>query len=390
MTDVSIIGWGHTRFGRHEGVGVELLIAEAVKKALEHAVVEARDVDAIFVGQMNGGFDPQNFVSSLVLQVDRGFRFKPATHLENACASGSAALYAGIDTIAARRARRALVVGVEKMTALATPAVARVLAGASYWPEEGGEGLTFPGIFARFAQAYFSAHGDNSEALAQIAVKNHANGARNPYAHFRKALDLAFCRTESDKNPIVAPPLKVTDCSAVSDGAAAIVLADEHCARYAPRAVRIVARAQVNDLLPMSGRALPAFEGPARAWNEALSAAGCRLEDLDFAEVHDCFTIAELLSYEAMGLTPKGQGARAIMEGWTCADGRFPVNASGGLKAKGHPIGATGVSMHVMAAMQLCGEAGEFQLRRADRAGVFNMGGSAVANYVSILDRGHA
>lgn len=385
MSDVHIIGWGHTRFGRHDAIGAERLITDAVSQALAHAEVEANDIDAIYVGQMNGGFDPQNFISSLVLQVDAGFRFKPATHLENACASGSAALYTGADAIEARRARRVLVVGVEKMTALPTADVARVLAGASYWPEEGGRGLTFPGIFARFAQAYFAVHGDQSEALAQIAVKNHANGVRNPYAHFRKSLDLAFCRTPSEKNPVVAPPLKVTDCSAISDGAAALVLSDADCARNAPRAVRLVARIQVNDLLPMSGRALVAFEGPARAWARALEAADCTLEDLDFAEVHDCFTIAELMSYDAMGLAPPGQGARAIAEGWTTFDGRFPVNPCGGLKAKGHPIGATGVSMHVMAAMQLCGEAGDFQLPRANRAGVFNMGGSAVANYVSIL-----
>jgi acetyl-CoA C-acetyltransferase len=386
MSNVHIIGWGHTRFGRHDAIDVERLLTEAVRQALAHAQIEAKDIDAIFVGQMNGGFDPQNFISSLALQVDAGFRFKPATHLENACASGSAALYAGADAIDARRARRVLAVGVEKMTALPTADVARVLAGASYWPEEGSRGLTFPGIFARFAEAYFSAYGDQSDGLAQIAVKNHANGVRNPYAHFRKSLDFAFCRTPSEKNPVVAPPLKVTDCSAISDGAAALVLADADFARGAPRAVRLRSRVQVNDLLPMSRRSLVDFEGPTHAWHRALDSADCTLEELDFAEVHDCFTIAELLSYEAMHLTPQGQGARAIAEGWTAFDGRFPVNPSGGLKAKGHPIGATGVSMHVMAAMQLCGEAGDFQLPRADRAGVFNMGGSAVANYVSILE----
>jgi acetyl-CoA C-acetyltransferase len=168
------------------------------------------------------------------------------------------------------------------------------------------------------------------------------------------------------------------------------VLAEGDLARSAPRSVEMLARVQVNDLLPMSARKLVDFEGPTRAWSAALASAKCALEDLDFAEVHDCFTIAELLSYEAMGLAPRGQGARAIEEGWTAADGRFPVNPSGGLKAKGHPIGATGVSMHVMAAMQLTGAAGDMQLRRAERAGVFNMGGSAVASYVSILGSARA
>jgi acetyl-CoA C-acetyltransferase len=202
----------------------------------------------------------------------------------------------------------------------------------------------------------------------------------------RKDLGFDFCRNVSEKNPYVAAPLKRTDCSLVSDGAAALVLTDEDTARGLGKAVRFRAAVQVNDFLPMSRRDMTRLEGAAEAWRRALDAAGLALGDLSFVESHDCFTIAELMEYEAMGLTAVGQGARAVLQGWTAKDGRLPVNPSGGLKAKGHPIGATGVSMHAITAMQLTGQAGAMQLPKADVAGVFNMGGAAVANYVSILE----
>ncbi|HEY1092298.1 MAG TPA: thiolase domain-containing protein, partial [Burkholderiaceae bacterium] len=322
------------------------------------------------------------------LQADEGLRWAPATRVENACASGAAALYAACDAIEAGRSRLALVVGAEKMTAVSGAAVTGVLAHASYVREEAAQGLTFPGIFGRIAQAYFDRYGsEHGATLARIAAKNHANGVRNPFAQLRKDLGFEFCNEVSEKNPLIAGPLRKTDCSLVSDGAAAVLLCDEATARGFRRAVRIRSRAQVNDYLPLSRRDALAFEGPRRAWSQALAAAQCGVNDLSFAEVHDCFTIAELLSYEAMGLAAPGQGARLLEEGVVLREGRLPVNVSGGLKAKGHPIGATGVSMHVLAAMQLCGEAGEMQLPGPELAGVFNMGGSAVASYVSILER---
>jgi acetyl-CoA C-acetyltransferase len=202
----------------------------------------------------------------------------------------------------------------------------------------------------------------------------------------QRDLGYEFCRTVSEKNPIVAGPLKRTDCSLVSDGAAAVVLADTQTALSMKKAVAFRAAEQVNDFLPMSRRDILAFEGPELAWKRALDQARVGLDDLSLVETHDCFTTAELIEYEAMGLTPKGEGARAILEGWTEKNGRLPVNPSGGLKAKGHPIGATGVSMHVLAAMQLTGTAGGIQVKDAKLAGVFNMGGAAVANFVSILE----
>jgi len=242
-------------------------------------------------------------------------------------------------------------------------------------------------VFGRIADTYFQRHGDQSDALAAIATKNHKNGVDNPFAQMRKDLGYEFCRNVSEKNPYVAPPLKRTDCSLVSDGAVALIMADEETARAMGKAVRFKAAVQVNDFLPISKRDITQFEGARHAWQRALDAADIGLSDLSFVESHDCFTIAELLEYEAMGLTAPGQGARAVLEGWTAKGGRLPVNPSGGLKAKGHPIGATGVSMHAITAMQLVGEApGPMQLPKADIGAVFNMGGAAVANYVSILE----
>jgi acetyl-CoA C-acetyltransferase len=248
---------------------------------------------------------------------------------------------------------------------------------------EGG----FAGIFGQIAGKYFQKWGDQSDALALIAAKNHKNGVSNPFAQIRKDLGFDFCRNASEKNPFVAGPLKRTDCSLVSDGAAALVLADVETALRSKKAIAFRASAHVQDFLPMSKRDILKFEGCAEAWKRALNSAGISLDDLSLVETHDCFTIAELIEYEAMGLVPEGQGARAVKEGWTAKDGRLPVNPSGGLKSKGHPIGATGVSMHVLCAMQLAGSAGDIQIKDAKLAGLFNMGGAAVANYVSILER---
>jgi len=203
----------------------------------------------------------------------------------------------------------------------------------------------------------------------------------------RKDFGFDFCRNESEKNPYVAGPLKRTDCSLVSDGAAAVIIADGETARNMKRAVGFRGMAHVQDFLPMSKRDILKFEGCTEAWRRALDQANLKIDDLSLVETHDCFTIAELIEYEAMGLTPEGQGKRALEEGWVYKDGKLPVNPSGGLKAKGHPVGATGVSMHALCAMQLTGEAGGIQIPGATTAGIFNMGGAAVANYVSVLER---
>jgi acetyl-CoA C-acetyltransferase len=305
--------------------------------------------------------------------------------VENACATGSGAIHQGLKSIAAGSARFVLVVGVEQMTTTPGPEIGRNLLKASYLPEDGAIEGGFAGVFGKIAQLYFQRHGDQSDALARIAAKNHRNGVANPYAQMRKDLGYAFCRTESEKNPTVAGPLKRTDCSLVSDGAAAVVLTDLSTAMRMDKAVAFRGKAHVQDFLPMSKRDIVRFEGCGEAWRRALDEAGATLDDLSFVETHDCFTIAELIEYEAMGLVPEGEGARAIEDGLTEKDGKLPVNPSGGLKAKGHPIGATGVSMHAISAMQLTNTAGDMQVKDAELGGIFNMGGAAVANYVSVL-----
>jgi len=382
---VSIVGWSHSPFGRREEDG-EALVAGVVDGALADAGVEAKDIDLVTVGHFNGGFQQQDFPSSLAFQSQPDLRFKPSTRVENACATGSAAIHQAMNAILAGRARTALVVGYEKMTETPGPEVGDILLKCSYVKEEAETPAGFAGVFGLLTQRYFQRHGDQSDALAKIAAKNHRNGVDNPWAQLRKDFGYEFCNTVSDKNPLVAGPLRRTDCSLVSDGAAAIVLAAPDVAAEMAKSVRFRAAEQVNDYLPMSRRDMLEMEGPALAWARALAAAGLALDDLACVETHDCFTTAELLEYEAMGLTPKGKGRIAIDEGWTSKDGRLPVNASGGLKAKGHPIGATGVSMHVLASMQARGEAGAMQVARSGPTAVFNMGGTAVANYVSILE----
>lgn len=383
-----IVGLAHTPFGKHDAETVESLIIRVAGEALKDAGVAAADVDEIVLGHFNAGFSAQDFTAALVLQADPALRFKPATRVENACATGSAAVHQGLKSIAARAARIVLVVGVEQMTKTPAAEIGKNLLKASYLPEDGEIEAGFAGVFGKIAASYFQKYGDKSDALARIAAKNHRNGVENPYAQIRKDLGYNFCRTESEKNPRVAGPLKRTDCSLVSDGAAAIVLADTETAAKLGRpmiAFRGIAHAQ--DFLPMSKRDILKFEGCAEAWARALAQAGITLGDLSLVETHDCFTIAELIEYEAMGLAKPGQGARVIEEGIVEKTGKLPVNPSGGLKAKGHPIGATGVSMHALAAMQLRGEAGGMQIENAELVGIFNMGGAAVANYVSILER---
>jgi acetyl-CoA C-acetyltransferase len=381
-----IIGWAHTPFGRLDGETVESLVVRAATEALADAGVAAGDVDEILLGHFNAGFSAQDFTASLVLQASPDLRFKRATRVENACATGSAAVHHGLRAIKAG-ARVVLVVGVEQMTTTPPAEIGRNLLKASYVRDEASIEGGFAGIFGQIAARYFQKYGDQSDALALIAAKNHKNGVANPYAQMRKDLGFAFCRAESEKNPVVAGPLKRTDCSLVSDGAAALVLADVETALAMRKAVVFRSAAHVQDFLPMAKRDILKFEGCAEAWRQALGAAGIALKDLSFVETHDCFTIAELIEYEAMGLTAEGEGARAITEGMTLKDGPLPVNPSGGLKSKGHPIGATGVSMHALSAMQLCGQAGDMQVRDATLGGLFNMGGAAVANYVSILER---
>ena len=387
MRSPVITGWYHSPFGKFDQLDPEMMMAEAAVGALAHADIAPQQIDSIHIGHFNAGFVYQDFPSSLLANHIEALRFTPSVRVENACATGSAAIHSALQAVLSGQSQHALVVGFEKMNTLPTAEVGKILLKCCYAKEEADIEGGFAGVFGNIAQSYFERYGDQSDALAMIAAKNHANGVLNPYAHMRRDFGYEFCRQPSEKNPFVAGPLKRTDCSLITDGAAALVISREDLIGERRHAVRFRAAVQVNDYMPLSKRDPTYFEGAARAWQQALQRAELSLADLSLVETHDCFTIAELLEYEAMGLAERGQGARVIAEGISRKDGRLPINPSGGLKSKGHPIGATGVSMHVMAAMQLCGQAGDMQLPKADRAGVFNMGGAAVTNYVSILER---
>lgn len=385
--DVLLTGWGHSRFGKLTDETLESLIVQVATEAIGNAGIEPGQIDEVYLGQFNSGMMPLAFPSSLALQVSEQLANVPSTRVENACASGSAAFQQGTKSLLAGTAKTVLVIGAEKMTQAGADVVGAALLGADY--DMAGKASTtgFTGLFAEVAKHYGKLYGDGSlgDVLGTIAAKNHRNGVDNPYAQLRKDLGEDFCRTVSDKNPMVADPLRRTDCSPVSDGAAAVVLSVAPTGG-ATAPVRLAGFGQANDFFPAERRDPTEFAATRASWQRALGMAGVGLEELDFAEVHDCFTIAELLMYEAMGLTERGQGARALEEGWVFKDGKLPINVSGGLKAKGHPVGATGVSQHVIAAMQLTGTAGAMQLANPRRAAVQNMGGVGIANYVSVLE----
>ncbi|MBV8455751.1 MAG: thiolase domain-containing protein, partial [Acetobacteraceae bacterium] len=266
MTEACIIGWAHSPFGKLDDPDIESLIGSVAGAVIADAGISAAEIDASFVSLFNNGFSPQDFPSSLVLQHLPELRFKPSTRFENACASGSAAVHGARNFLLGGLGRFALVIGVEKMTATPGPEVGDFLLKASYKKEESDIPAGFAGVFGRIAERYFQRYGDQSDALAAIAAKNHKNGVANPYAQMRKDLGYDFCRRLSERNPYVAPPLKRTDCSLVSDGAAALVLTDEETARRIDKAVRFRAAVQVNDYLPISKRDITQFEGASLAW----------------------------------------------------------------------------------------------------------------------------
>lgn len=386
--DIHISGWAHSRFGKLSST-LEELVVEVTREALTSAEIEPSDIDAIYYSQYNAGMHPLTFGSSLPLQAADGLWGVPSTRVENACASGSAAVHHGVLALRAGVARNVLVVGVEKMSQAGAEGVRTALIGADYEMAGTSYPTGFAGRFALVAEEYSRRYGDCGDTLARIAAKSHQNARANPYAHLRKDLDEEFCRTVSAANPLVAGPLRRTDCSPVSDGAAALVLsAGPKPPTTRHEAVRFLGVGHASDHLPADKRDPIAFAAGALAWQRAMAMAELDATDLSFMEIHDCFTIAELVLYEALELAPPGKGSTLLDDGTVYRDGVLPVNPSGGLKSKGHPVGATGVSQHVLAAMQLTGTAGDMQLPNPSRAAVHNMGGLAVANYVSVLSVG--
>ena len=418
MSKVSIIGAYHTQFGplveRDKETGeirdlksfYELLL-EAGKGALGDSGLQAKDVDAVYVGTCSPSlFVNQEHAAPIAAGIDGSFRFKPMTRIEGACASSSLAIYEGVYAIESGRYENVLVIGVEKMCLLDTSGVTHALACCSYYPEEGARGMTFPGLFAELAKAYPAYYGipepDFRRMLATVAALGYRNGAENPLAHFgpdSKPAQMGLFTAQAildlpeegkGANTMVAPPLRLHDCSPVSDGAAAVVLSRTDKRRLAGRnAVEIAGIGHSVERFPLKSRSkMHMLEAAKDARDKAFTEAGITIDDVQLAEVHDCFTINQLLTTEALGLSGDGRAGYDYMEGRFTREDVCPVNLSGGLKAKGHPVGATGVSMHALVYGQLIGRPIGVAAKGEPETGVvLNVGGSAVTNCVTVLRR---
>lgn len=390
---VKITGAYHSQFGRLEDETLYSLYEKAAKGALEDAKVEAAAVDGVFVGNYSGGsFNHQENIAAYGVNALPELRHKPMYRTETACSSGSSAIHMAIMAIKSGMMQRVLVVGLEKMTALDIAGVTESLALATYWPEEGSKSVTAPCMFAELAKGWMQKYNFSEEQLrpwlAQIAAKAYTNAAKNPLAQLQKPRSAEdILALPEEKNPVIYDPLRLHDCSLVSDGASAVVLEASHLSKDG---VAIKSFYSAADYLDSFGKHKSNYflEGASFAVNKALQDAGVTINDINLAEVHDCFTITELLLYSAMGIAPAGKEFEALESGLVQPDGQLPVNLSGGLKAKGHPIGATGVSMHAYIYKQLMQQAWGQQVKEANMGLVVNIGGSGTSNAVSVLERG--
>jgi len=386
MRDVAVIGVGLTKFGELWDKSFRQLIAEAGSKAILDAKIEGKDIDALYVGSMSSGrFVDQEHIGALVAEVS-GFSqlHIPATRVEGACASGGLAVREGYLSIASGMNDIVVVGGIEKMNDVGGSEATEILATASDQEWEAFFGATFPGIYAMIATRHMYEYGTTKEQLAQVAVKNHANGVNNPYAQYQSPISLESVL----KATIVADPLGLMDCSPVSDGAASLVLcAAEKAKKYTDKPVKIIGSGQASDTLALHGRRdICTLDATVYAAKMAYKHANLTPKDIDFAEVHDCFTIAEICAIEDLGFVEKGKGGKAIDNKITTLDGSLPVNTSGGLKAKGHPVGATGVAQIVELTMQLRGEAGKRQVKDAKIGLAHNVGGSGATCVIHIME----
>jgi acetyl-CoA C-acetyltransferase len=384
MREIEIVGIAETKFGKAEGSYRELAV-QAAQAALADAGAKPEQVEALFLGTFSPGtFIHQEHVAPLVAS-ELGLANVPSTRLENACASGSTAFASGLMAIAAGVYDVVLIVGAEKMTSTPIGEATSILAEAADWETESKQGLTFPGAYALMARAYMDKYGKGREILDAVAIKNHHNAMGNPYAQFHREI------THEDiaKSAMIADPLTLYDCSPISDGAAAVVLVAKDVAdKFDKPGIRVMGFGQASDSLALYKRAdLTTLPAAKRASERAYKMAGVTSDDVSFAEVHDCFTIAEIIATEDLGFFGAGEGGDAAVAGATGRDGKIPVNPSGGLKAKGHPVGATGVSQIVESSFQLRGEAGERQLDGVDVALTHNVGGSGATCVVTILGK---
>lgn len=383
MRPVAVIGIGKTPFGAFPDQDLRGLAVSSATKAMDSAKIDPAQIEAFYLGNFAGpSFVGQSHLAPFVAG-SMGITGVPCTRVEAACASSGSAFFHGVSAVGAGLYDIVLVTGVEKMTSQETPRVAEILAMAGECCTEGKAGATFPALFAMIANRHMHQYGTKREHLAAVAVKNHANGARNPDAHMKKVITVE----QALNGKPIAEPLTVYDCSLVSDGAASVILCPlDRAKEFTDKPVRVLGIAQTSDYVALDRKDdITTFRAVQAAAEKAYRMAGVGPDEIDLAEVHDCFTIAEIVAIEDLGFTEKGRGGFYTAEGCTAIDGQKPVNTSGGLKAKGHPVGATGVAQICDLALQIRGEAGDRQVSKRDIGLAQNLGGSGASCVVTIL-----
>jgi acetyl-CoA C-acetyltransferase len=385
MRPVAVIGIGKTNFGALADQDIRSMAVEAGQKALADAKLEPKQIEAFYLGNFAGpSFVGQNHLAPYIAGA-LGMAGVPATRFEAACASSGSAFFHAVSAVGAGMYDLVMVGGVEKMTSQTTPKVTEILAGAGDLCGEVKAGATFPALFAMIARRHMHQYGTTREMLAAVAVKNHGNGAKNPQAHMKKVITME----QAMNGKPIAEPLTVFDCSLVSDGAAAVILAPlDRAHEFTSQGCRVLGIAQTSDQVALDQKDdITEFRAVKAAAEKAYRMAGVGPKDIDLAELHDCFTIAEIVASEDLGFVKKGEGGAYALSGATCINGEKPINTSGGLKAKGHPVGATGVGQICDLVIQLRGQAGERQVKKADIGLAQNLGGSGATAVVTILGR---
>ncbi|MCJ7761276.1 thiolase domain-containing protein [Candidatus Bathyarchaeota archaeon] len=379
----AIVSAGLSRFGKLDGLSAREIFQQAGKEAFDRCpnLDPRKDIKALFVGHMMESTEHQGHTGPMVANW-LGLNPIPATRTENACASSGVALRCGIQAVASGLADTVIVGGVEKQTHLPTSDTTEYLALSADNFFEQWHGFTFPALFALIARAHMHEYGTREEHLAMIAVKNHSNGSKNPKAHIRKEITVEQAMTSR----IVASPLKLFDCSLISDGASCVILTRPELAKkFADNPVYVFGSGQASDTIGLYEREdLTSLKASILASREAYKMAGIEPKDVDVAEVHDCFTIAELVAYEDLGFCAKGDGGRLIESGETKLTGSIPVNTSGGLKSKGHPVGATGVAQAYEVYLQLTGQADHRQVKDPEIGLTHNLGGHGSTSVVHV------
>ncbi|MDY6966160.1 MAG: thiolase domain-containing protein [Halobacteriota archaeon] len=387
MRDVAIIGIGNTKFGEMWDRSFRDMVVEAGSSAVDDAGVDGSKIDALYGGNMSAGrFVEQEHIGALIADhAGLASMHIPSVRVEAACASGGLALRQGIMAVASGWHDIVIAAGVEKMTDVASGELTDIIVSAADREWEGMAGATFPSIYAMMARSHMHKYGTTREQLAMVSVKNHHNATMNPKAQYRSEITVEAVLNST----LVADPLTILDCSPITDGAAAVILAPAEIAKeYTDCPIYVKASTQASDTIALHSRKdITTLKATVHASKKAYELAGLTPKDIDLAEVHDCFTIAEIMAIEDLGFVPKGEGGKATESGMTALDGEIPINPSGGLKACGHPLGATGIKQAVEIVMHLRGEAEKRQVEGAEIGLTHNVGGSGGTAVVHILSR---